>query len=145
MNNVENITHFCARNIHFSTSLCVFGWTARERMWWWRSANWGNIDSTQKKNINWKSFFFFSLSSTQKILLLKKKNTRKFIRPKMKEILFFFFFYFAGKKTLLFCVLVKTVFSTHFTHLSLFHGKEIHLARHMNNNFLWILLIQNSN
>lgn len=29
--------------------------------------------------------------------------------------------------------------------LSLFHGKKIHLARHMNKNFLWILLIHNIN
>lgn len=29
--------------------------------------------------------------------------------------------------------------------LSLFHGKKIHSARHMNKNFLWILLIHNIN
>lgn len=29
--------------------------------------------------------------------------------------------------------------------LSLFHGKKIHLAQHMNKNFLWILLIHNIN
>lgn len=67
-------------------------------MWWWRSADWGNIDSTHRKKYKLKKWFFFF--STQKNLLLKKKKKKKIHlakNEKKKKILLIIFFHWIKK------------------------------------------------
>lgn len=134
----------------------------------WLRKYWFN---TQKKNINWKRIFFHS-ARHKRFFSWKKRKKRKFIWPKMKKKKNSFNYFFSLEKKVswkkrvhwffLHCVwhMENNVFIYHLysmflwkqffppimiSFLSLFHGKKIHLARNMNKNFLWILLIHNIN
>lgn len=109
-------------------------------MWWWRSADWGNTDSTHRKKYKLKKWYFFFLD-TKDSSPEKKRKKGKFIWPKMKKKKISFNYFFHWKKK------VSWKKRVHWTHtFFLFQDFFLHYVWHMENNvfiyhlysvFLW--------
>lgn len=77
-------------------------------MWWWRSADWGNIDSTHRKKYKLKKWYFFFLDTKDSSPEKKEKKENSFGQKwKKKKILLIIFFHWIKKSP------EKNVFTEH--------------------------------
>lgn len=67
-------------------------------MWWWRSADWGNTDSTHRKKYKLKKWYFFFLDTKDSSPEKKEKKENSFGQKwKKKKILLIIFFHWKKK------------------------------------------------
>lgn len=77
-------------------------------MWWWRSADWGNTDSTHRKKYKLKKWYFFFLDTKDSSPEKKEKKENSFGQKwKKKKILLIIFFHWIKKSP------EKNVFTEH--------------------------------